>query len=131
MPDKARGSSPRNGLPAWERANVPRANPERAETSIPAGVVYLHLAEVANLGSIMVPETGVKEGLLVEASHVNRTSFVAEDHVDVVLASCRAMGKRFDYESEHAESVLFLAQRLFDQTQELHQLDAHVMSERI
>ena len=112
-------------LTLQERIDELGLRPDRADTIIPAGVVYLHLAEVANLGSIMVPETGVKEGLLVEASHVNRTSFVAEDHVDVVLASCRAMGKRFDYESEHAESVLFLAQRLFDQTQELHQLDAH------
>ena len=99
--------------------------PDRADTIIPAGAVYLHLAKLAGVDCLSVPRTGVKEGLLVEASKVNRTSFVAEDHVDVVLASCRAMGKRFGYEVKHAESVLLLAQQLFDQTKDLHQLDGH------
>ena len=112
-------------LTVQERIDELGLRPDRADTIIPAGAVYLHLAKFASLGSLMVPRSGVKEGLLIEASNVSRTSFVAEDHVDVVLASCRAMGKRFDYESEHAESVLRLAQRLFDQTHKLHQLDEH------
>jgi exopolyphosphatase / guanosine-5'-triphosphate,3'-diphosphate pyrophosphatase len=41
----------------------------------------------------------------------------------VVLASCRAMGRRFHYESTHAETVLTLARQLFDQTRPLHNLD--------
>jgi len=108
-----------------ERIDELGLRPDRADTIVPAGCVYLHLARLAGVDHVMVPRCGIKEGLLVEAIHVNRASFVAEDHVDVVLSSCRAMGKRFGYEAEHAESVLHLAQRLFDQTATLHELDDH------
>jgi exopolyphosphatase/guanosine-5'-triphosphate,3'-diphosphate pyrophosphatase len=49
-------------------------------------------------------------------------TFAAEDHVDAVLSACRAMGRRFHYESDHAETVLTLARQLFDQTKDLHGL---------
>jgi len=40
-----------------------------------------------------------------------------------VLSACRALGRRFHYESEHAEAVLQLSRQLFDQTRALHGLD--------
>jgi exopolyphosphatase / guanosine-5'-triphosphate,3'-diphosphate pyrophosphatase len=99
--------------------------PDRADTILPAGLVYLHLGKLAKAKHVLVPRTGIKEGLLVEVAKVHRESFAAEDHVDVVLASCRAMGRRFHYETQHAESVLRLARQLFDQTRELHNLSEH------
>ena len=95
---------------------------DRADTILPAGVVYLHLGRLAGVDDCLVPRAGIKEGLLVEVINGHRASFQAEDHVDVVLGSCRAFGRRLHFESEHAESVLTLARDLFDATRELHGL---------
>jgi exopolyphosphatase/guanosine-5'-triphosphate,3'-diphosphate pyrophosphatase len=78
---------------------------------------------MAGVDRVLVPRSGIKDGLLVEVVHGHFDSFSAEDHVDVVLGSCRAMGKRFHYEAAHAEAVLEHARQLFDQTRELHGLD--------
>lgn len=95
---------------------------DRADTIVPAGIVYCRLGELAGVDRVMVPRVGIKDGLLVEIVHGHLSAFAAEDHVDVVLSSCRAMGRRFHCESHHAEAVLTLARQLFDQTKELHGL---------
>lgn len=95
---------------------------DRADTIVPAGLVYVHLAKLARAEHVLVPRAGIKDGLLVEVLRGRKERFAAEDHVDVVLGSCRAMGRRFHYEEDHAESVLQHARKLFDQTQELHGL---------
>ncbi len=90
---------------------------------MPAGIVYVRIGELAGVERVLVPRVGIKDGLLIEIVHGHiESSFAAEDHVDVVLSSCRAMGRRFHYETEHAETVLVLARQLFDQTKELHGL---------
>jgi exopolyphosphatase/guanosine-5'-triphosphate,3'-diphosphate pyrophosphatase len=96
--------------------------PDRADTIVPAGIVYVHLGELAGVARVMVPRVGIKDGLLIEIVSGHLEAFAAEDHVDVVLSSCRAMGRRFHYETSHAEAVLTLARQLFDQTKELHGL---------
>jgi exopolyphosphatase/guanosine-5'-triphosphate,3'-diphosphate pyrophosphatase len=98
---------------------------DRADTIVPAGVVYTHLGRLAGVEQILVPRTGIREGLLAEVAHGHLASFEAADHADVVLASCRAMQRRLGAEVEHGERVLALGRRLFDQTRPLHGLDAH------
>lgn len=96
--------------------------PDRADTIVPAGIVYVHLGELAGVARVLVPRVGIKDGLLIEIVSGHLEAFSAEDHVDVVLSSCRAMGRRFHCETAHAEAVLTLARQLFDQTRELHGL---------
>lgn len=96
--------------------------PDRADTILPAGVVYVRLGQLAGVDRVLVPRIGIKEGLLQEVFRGHFESFAAEDHVEVVLSACRAMGRRFHYESDHAEAVLLLARQLFDQTIGLHGL---------
>lgn len=96
--------------------------PDRADTILPAGIVYQHLGALAGAERVLVPRTGIKEGLLVEVLSGHPKRFAAEDHVEVALGSCRALGRRFHYEAGHAEAVLQLARELFDQTRELHGL---------
>lgn len=109
-------------LPVVERMEKHGLKPDRADTIVPAGIVYLHLAELAGVARVLVPRVGIKDGLLVEIVTGHLDPFVAEEHVDVVLSSCRAMGRRFHVETAHAEAVLTLARQLFDQTRELHGL---------
>ncbi|HLQ38441.1 MAG TPA: HD domain-containing protein, partial [Planctomycetota bacterium] len=94
----------------------------RADTIVPAGVVYFRLAELAAVPTVLVPRVGIKDGLLKELIDGHLHSFAAEEHVDVLLSSCRALGRKYHFESEHAEAVLLLARQLFDQTRELHGL---------
>ncbi|MFK7739597.1 MAG: HD domain-containing protein [Planctomycetota bacterium] len=96
--------------------------PDRADTILPAGVVYLHLGKLAGTSHVLVPRTGIKEGLLVESVRGGHRKFAAEDHVEVALGSCRALGRRFHFEAHHAEAVLDLSRQLFDQTKKLHGL---------
>jgi exopolyphosphatase / guanosine-5'-triphosphate,3'-diphosphate pyrophosphatase len=105
-----------------ERISGRGLKPDRADTIVPAGIVYARLGELARVDTVLVPRLGIKDGLLVEAVQGHFESFAAEDHVDVVLSSCRAMGHRFHFERDHAETVLVLARQLFDQTRELHGL---------
>ncbi len=97
--------------------------PDRADTIVPAGIVYARLAELADVDRVLVPRVGIKDGLLQEIVRGHLQPFAVEDHVEVVLQSCRAMGRRFHYESDHAETVLTLARQIFDQTRALHGLD--------
>ncbi|MBX3463536.1 MAG: Ppx/GppA family phosphatase [Planctomycetes bacterium] len=105
-----------------ERIERRGLKPDRADTIVPAGIVYVRLGQLAGVDHLLVPRVGIKDGLLQEVFHGHLESFAAEDHVDVVLSSCRAMGRRFHYEADHAESVLSLSRQLFDQTKALHGL---------
>lgn len=111
-------------LPVAARIEKYDLKADRADTIVPAGIVYARLGELAGAQRVLVPRIGIKDGLLLEVVHGHFESFLAADHVDVVLSSCRAMGRRFHFEPGHAESVLRLARRLFDDTRELHGLDA-------
>lgn len=110
------------GLSVAQRMERHGLRPDRADTIVPAGLVYVRLGELAGVERILVPRVGIKEGLLLEVITGHHDTFLAEDHVDVVLSACRAMGRRFHYESDHAEAVLGLARQIFDQTHELHGL---------
>ena len=41
--------------------------PDRADTIVPAGAVYIHLAELANATRIVVARTGIMAGLITTA----------------------------------------------------------------
>lgn len=110
------------GMPVADRIEKRGLKPDRADTIVPAGVVYTHLGELAGVDRVLVPRVGIKDGLLAECLQGHVDAFAAEDHVDVVLSSCRAMGRRFHFEAGHAETVCTLARQLFDQTRELHGL---------
>jgi exopolyphosphatase/guanosine-5'-triphosphate,3'-diphosphate pyrophosphatase len=109
-------------LSVQERIDRRGLKPDRADTIVPAGIVYGRLGELAGVDTVLAPRVGIKDGLLTEVVQGHFDAFAAEDHVDVVLSSCRAMGRRFHSEKEHGETVLVLARQLFDQTKELHGL---------
>jgi len=96
--------------------------PDRADTIVPAGVVYARIGEIAGIDAVLVPRVGIKDGLLAElvAGHVS--AFMPEEHVDTVLSACRALSRKFHGEGEHGETVLQLARQIFDQTVTLHGL---------
>ncbi len=52
------------GLSMTERVNVAMLNPDRADVIIPAGHIYLSAMEWANVTTMVVPDIGLKDGML-------------------------------------------------------------------
>lgn len=52
-------------LSVEQRVNDLMLNPDRADTIIPAGNIYLHIMEVGHIKKILVPDLGLKDGLLL------------------------------------------------------------------
>jgi exopolyphosphatase/guanosine-5'-triphosphate,3'-diphosphate pyrophosphatase len=96
--------------------------PDRADTIVPAGVVYARIGEIAGIDAVLVPRVGIKDGLLAELVAGHASAFTPEEHVDTVLSACRALSRKYHGEGEHGETVLQLARQIFDQTVTLHGL---------
>jgi exopolyphosphatase/guanosine-5'-triphosphate,3'-diphosphate pyrophosphatase len=56
-----------------ERVNVAMLNPDRADVIVPAGHIYLSAMQWANVSSMVVPDIGLKDGML---------QALFEDHFD-------------------------------------------------
>lgn len=52
------------GLSMSERVNVAMLNPDRADVIVPAGHIYLSAMEWANVNNMVVPDIGLKDGML-------------------------------------------------------------------
>jgi len=52
------------GLSMSERVNVAMLNPDRADVIVPAGHIYLSAMEWAGISSMIVPDIGLKDGML-------------------------------------------------------------------
>ncbi|QDA62672.1 phosphatase [Hymenobacter jejuensis] len=52
------------GMTMDERVNVALLNPDRADVIIPAGQIYLSAMEWAHINTMLVPDIGLKDGML-------------------------------------------------------------------
>ena len=52
------------GLSMNERVNVAMLNPDRADVIVPAGHIYLSAMDWASVNSMLVPDIGLKDGML-------------------------------------------------------------------
>jgi exopolyphosphatase/guanosine-5'-triphosphate,3'-diphosphate pyrophosphatase len=103
-----------------ERVQRLGLKPDRADTILPAAVVYYRLGRVARAEQVLVPRVGMKDGLVEELVAGHRESFRAMDHRETVLSACRALGRKCHYDADHAARVLEFATALFDASLPLH-----------
>jgi len=96
---------------------------DRADVILPAGVVYLRVAEILSVDRVYVPDVGLKDGLMLDLIDdlAHRGAF--EDRRREVRASALALGRRFGFEEPHARKVAELALTMFDRLPDLHGLD--------
>lgn len=97
---------------------------DRADTILPAAVVYYRLGKAAKVDTVIVPRTGLRDGLLSEVAAGHLWAFRAIDHRETVLSACAALGRKYQLDEQHAARTRELSLQLFDQTRELHGLDA-------
>jgi exopolyphosphatase/guanosine-5'-triphosphate,3'-diphosphate pyrophosphatase len=111
------------GLSYAQRVSELGLRNDRADVILPAGMVYLHLAKMAGVDSILVPGVGVKEGLLLDLADDMGSHSTHERRQEQQLTKAAiSLGRRFMFDEAHGLQVSRLALSLFDQLADLHRL---------
>jgi exopolyphosphatase/guanosine-5'-triphosphate,3'-diphosphate pyrophosphatase len=106
-----------------ERVSQLALREDRADVILPAAMVYERLAVLAGVDTILVPNVGVKDGLLwdmVEQSAPAGKRRTTRERA--MFAGAMTLGRRFHFDEAHGRHVAKLAATLFDQTRALHGL---------
>ena len=96
---------------------------DRADVILPAALVYLRLAELLGVKKILVPYTGLKEGVLFDlidemADFETRSTTIERK----IISGAIALGRHYLFDERHGLQVAKLSVSLFDQTAGLHGL---------
>lgn len=95
---------------------------DRADVILPAAMVYERLAVLAGVDSVMVPNVGVKDGVLWDMLDQSTPGRHRTTRERAVFSGAVALGRRFHFDEAHARHVAKLSAALFDQTRSLHGL---------
>jgi exopolyphosphatase/guanosine-5'-triphosphate,3'-diphosphate pyrophosphatase len=96
---------------------------DRADVILPASVVYERVADLAGAEEIVVPRTGVKEGLVLDLlDRITDEAAHSDRHEHTIHAAALTLGRRFQFDENHGQQVARLSLLLFDQLRELHGL---------
>ena len=105
-----------------ERMRKLKLRPDRADVILPASIVLNRIASEAGVKQIMIPNVGLKDGLLLDIAedlsknlHLRRREQVWESALHI--------GRKYHFDERHARLASKLAARLFEQSKPLHQLD--------
>ncbi len=107
-----------------ERRTTYSLRPDRADTIIPASLIFLKAAEAFRLASVTVPGAGLKEGILEELVDKYFDVWDEAGEAKSVLLACRRLGARYSFDEAHAEHVARFTGQLFDDLQSVHAFTA-------
>jgi exopolyphosphatase/guanosine-5'-triphosphate,3'-diphosphate pyrophosphatase len=96
--------------------------PDRADVILPATTVLKLVASLAGVDEVMIPNIGLKNGLLLDMA-VSMAQEIRLPKPDQVQASTIRLGKKYQFDQEHATFVAMMSLRLFDQCVKVHRLD--------
>jgi len=95
--------------------------PDRADVIIPAIILLQVVAKEAQVQRVRIPRVGVREGLLIDmARNLKRTE--GPPQRTQLITSARLLGRKYDYDAQHAQTVTRFALALYDSTKKLHGL---------
>jgi exopolyphosphatase/guanosine-5'-triphosphate,3'-diphosphate pyrophosphatase len=94
---------------------------DRADVIIPAIIVLQTVAKEAQIQGFEIPRVGLREGLLFDMARGLGRDSGPPDRTQLIT-SARLLGRKYDYEAEHAQTVARFALALFDATKKLHKL---------
>lgn len=105
---------------------------DRADTILPAALLYERLCVLAGQSALLVPFVGVREGILLDLVDDLATHRAHDDRrQDLIYDGALALGRRYQFDEDHAVHVTRLALSLFDQLPRLHKLgeiDRHLLT---
>jgi len=105
-----------------ERIRKFNLKPDRADVILPASIVLQMIAHEAKIKEVAIPNVGLKDGVLWELAYRLQEN-VSISPREQVWASALRLGKKYQFDQDHAKSVALLAGRLFDQSHNLHNLE--------
>ncbi|RIL07720.1 MAG: exopolyphosphatase [Proteobacteria bacterium] len=111
------------GMSPEQRASDLGLRPDRADVIVPAGIVLLQLLQQVKAERLQIPGVGLKEGLLQELipeTEVQRKAFRRRQ----IVAYAVAVGRKYEFDEQHAQTVAKFALDLFDRTKPLHKLNS-------
>ncbi|MBK8823517.1 MAG: Ppx/GppA family phosphatase [Anaerolineales bacterium] len=109
-------------LKVEERMRKFKLKPDRADVILPASIVLQMIVHEAKIKEVTIPNVGLKDGVLWDmASNLQAATPISGR--EQVWTSALRLGEKYQFDREHAELVSYLAGRLFDQSQDLHELD--------
>jgi exopolyphosphatase/guanosine-5'-triphosphate,3'-diphosphate pyrophosphatase len=100
-----------------ERRAIPGLNPDRADIILPGAMVLHEVMTRLRVTGMTVSVNGLREGLFFQRFWDHLAYPVV---TDVRRFSVLNMARVYDYQKNHASHVRFLANRLFNQLQPLH-----------
>lgn len=107
-------------LTAEQRRETFGLRPDRADTIVPAGSIFLRVAELFKAPAIVAPGVGLKEGILEELVDKYFDRWDKESEARTVVDACIRLGKRYGFDQAHGELVAQHAMSLFDAMAEYH-----------
>jgi exopolyphosphatase / guanosine-5'-triphosphate,3'-diphosphate pyrophosphatase len=105
-----------------ERIRKLKLKPDRADVILPASIVLQMIAHEANIKEVTIPNVGLKDGVLWDLAYSLQENIRVSPREQVWTSALR-LGKKYQFDQEHAKLVSYLAGRLFDQSHALHNLD--------
>jgi len=94
---------------------------DRADVIIPAIIILQSFAKQVNVREIRIPRVGVRDGLLIDMAQHLKPEETPVERVQLIT-SARLVGRKYDYDVQHAQTVARFAVMLFDATKKLHGL---------
>ena len=111
-----------NNLSYEERIRKLKLRPDRADVILPASIVLHLIAKEAGVKQIMIPNVGLKDGILHEIAEELSKS-LAPERREQVWESALHLGRKYQFDETHACLTARLAARLFEQSKSLHKLN--------
>jgi exopolyphosphatase/guanosine-5'-triphosphate,3'-diphosphate pyrophosphatase len=107
------------GLSFEERVRQLGLRPDRADVIVPASMILQKIVKQAGVREVAIPRVGLKDGLLIDMVQEFFGEKTQPSRAQV-LASATQLGKKFQFDEAHGQTVARLALLLFDQTRQLH-----------
>jgi exopolyphosphatase/guanosine-5'-triphosphate,3'-diphosphate pyrophosphatase len=98
-----------------------RLSQAEAETLVPALLAYRELLVETRAEEVVVPESSLTAGLLLELTQREEGSRIEEFRRQVLASAC-ALGEKYRFDAPHARQVAQIATRLFDEMRAEHGL---------
>lgn len=91
-----------------------------AETLFPALLAYLRLARALKLKEVLVANINLRDGLLKEMASEGAWT---EEFRNQIVNSAIDLGRKFDFDEDHARHVAELCLKMFHELQDVHRLE--------
>jgi exopolyphosphatase/guanosine-5'-triphosphate,3'-diphosphate pyrophosphatase len=105
-----------------DRIKKLKLRPDRADVILPASIVLHLIASEAGVKQIMIPNVGLKDGILWDIAE-DLSKSPRPQRREQVWESALYLGRKYEFNEKHGRQTARLAARLFEQSKSLHDLD--------